>query len=210
MHGGMTSETTMARAYQRPMFADDLDLTLQHAWASLVRGVRDRGSPFHTPTVATIAPDGRPRMRTVVLRQADPGQRLLRFHTDLRSGKIAEIERDSRVSLHGYDKGDKFQVRVEGAASIHSDDEIADQAWAGSRLMSRACYGTQPGPGVPLKNESDFSIPSEESEINAGRTNFSAVLIRVESIETLYLDHAGHRRALFTLGETVTSQWLTP
>lgn len=206
----MVSETKTAQAYQRPMFPDDLDLTLKHAWASLVRGVRDRRSPFHTPTIATIAADGRPRMRTVVLRQADPAQRLLRFHTDLRSGKIAEIGRDPRVAFHGYDRGDKFQIRVEGIASIHSDDEIADRAWEGSRLMSRACYGTQPGPGDPLENESAFSIPSEASEINAGRMNFSVVLIRVETIETLYLDHAGHRRAIFRLGETVVSQWLTP
>lgn len=206
----MVIETKTAQGYQRPMFPDDLDLTLKHAWASLVRGVRDRRSPFHTPTIATIAVDGRPRMRTVVLRQADPAQRLLRFHTDLRSGKITEIGQDARVAFHGYDRSDKFQVRVEGIASIHSEDEIADQAWEGSRLMSRACYGTQPGPGDPLENEDDFAIPSEESEINAGRPNFSVVLIHVETIETLYLDHAGHRRAIFRLGDTATSQWLTP
>ena len=206
----MDGKTKNARGNQRPMFADDLDLTLQNAWASLVRGVRDRRSPFHTPTIATIAADGRPRMRTVVLRAADPVQRVLRFHTDLRSAKIVEIARDSRIALHGYDRADKLQIRVEGIASVHSDDGVADQAWEASRLMSRACYATQPGPGSPLENESDFFIPADEDEINAGRSNFSAVIIRVESIETLYLDHEGHRRAIFRLAEDMRPQWLTP
>jgi pyridoxamine 5'-phosphate oxidase len=75
----------------RPALADDLSLTLEEAWSRLTGGVRDRRSPFHTPAIATIGLDGRPRMRTVVLRGADAGQGVLRFHTDLRGGKVAEI-----------------------------------------------------------------------------------------------------------------------
>lgn len=207
----MGNETPLSPGHPvRPAFADDLALTLDEAWASLDRGVRNRRSAFHTPAVATVGLDGRPRVRTVVLRGADAGQRFLRFHTDIRGGKVAEIRREDRVALHAYDRGAKFQVRIEGRASVHADDAVADNAWEVSKLMSRACYGTQPKPGVALETEGDFSIPCEEEEINAGRENFSVVLIRVETIETLYLDHAGHRRAIFELGESLNARWLSP
>jgi pyridoxamine 5'-phosphate oxidase len=194
----------------RPAFADDLSLTLEEAWSRLTGGVRDRRSPFHTPAIATIGLDGRPRMRTVVLRGADAGQGLLRFHTDLRGGKVAEIHREPRLALHAYDPRAKFQIRAEGRASVHVDDSVADHAWDASKPMSRACYATEPEPGAPLESVEDFKIPSDEEDIDAGRANFCVVVLRVMTLETLYLDHAGHRRALFTSGSPVKSRWLAP
>jgi pyridoxamine 5'-phosphate oxidase len=208
----MSNETKSVRVepHERALFADDLALTLEEAWSRLTHGVRDRRSPFHTPAVATIGLDGRPRMRTVVLRGADAGQGTLRFHTDLRGAKVAEVRCDPRVALHAYDPRAKFQVRLEGRASIHFNDLVADKAWEASRLMSRACYATEPQPGTPLDEVGGFDIPSEENEINTGRVNFCVVLLHVATIETLYLDHAGHRRALFALGHPIDANWLTP
>ncbi|HSP24801.1 MAG TPA: pyridoxamine 5'-phosphate oxidase family protein, partial [Saliniramus sp.] len=130
--------------------------------------------------------------------------------TDLRGAKVAEIRREPRVALHVYDPRAKFQVRVEGRASLHFDDALADDAWDATRLMSRACYATEPEPGTPLDDVGAFHIPSEEDEINAGRANFCVVLIRAATIETLFLDHAGHRRALFRHGAGREPRWLTP
>jgi len=194
----------------RLTFVDDLGETLRHAWACLERGVKDRRSPFHTPSVATIGLDGRPRMRTVVLRDVDPAARTLRFHTDLRGLKVAEIARDPRVALHGYDARAKLQIRVEGRAVIHADEAVADEAWAGSRSMSRACYGVFPAPGTEMEEGGAFTLPGEEAEIDAGRSNFSAALIHAERIETLYLDHAGHRRAVFDVAAGGAGRWLAP
>lgn len=196
--------------FERPSFADDLEETLRHAWACLARGVNDRRSPFHTPSLATIGLDGRPRMRTVVLRGVDVAARTLRCHTDLRGLKVAEIARDPRVALHGYDARAKLQIRVEGSAVVHADDAIADEAWAGSRSMSRACYGVAPAPGSEIEAPGAFRLPSEAAEIDAGRPNFSAALIHVERIETLYLDFGGHRRAAFDVAAGGAGRWLTP
>ncbi len=208
------SEKTMRREtgqpYHRPDFADDLDATLRHAWACLTRGVKDRRSPFHTPSIATLGLDGRPRMRTVVLRAVDVAARNFRFHTDIRGLKVAEIKRDPRVALHVYDARDKFQLRMEGRAEIVGEGETADAAWDGSRMMSRACYATQPAPGTEMDAPDGFALPKSDAEINAGRENFSAVVVTVERIETLYLDHAGHRRAAFDLAAQGTGVWLTP
>lgn len=192
-----------------PAFAHDLAETLAHAWASLSRGVADRRSAFHTIGVATIGRDGRPRLRTVVLRAVEPSAARLRFHTDARADKIAELAADPRIALHGYDPGGKLQIRVEGRAVVHVGDVVADAAWAASRPMSRDCYGTRPAPGTPVSAPDAFALPADEAERAAGRPNFRAVIVAVETIETLYLARSGHRRARFDIrtGEAV---WLVP
>jgi pyridoxine/pyridoxamine 5'-phosphate oxidase len=86
----MPSKDTYGRRKQAQCLAcyDDLEGTLAYAWGLLERGVSDRHSPIHTPTVATIGGDGRPSIRTVVLRDCDLDARMLRFHTDRRAPKL--------------------------------------------------------------------------------------------------------------------------
>ncbi|RVU21856.1 pyridoxamine 5'-phosphate oxidase family protein [Methylobacterium oryzihabitans] len=193
-----------------PPFYDDLDATLAEAWRLLADGAAHRRGAFHTPSLATVGLDGRPRLRTVVLRAVDPAQRRLRFHADRRSDKVGEIARDPRVSLHVYEAGAKIQVRIEGVARLHHDDAVADAAWAGSRPISRACYGIAPGPGTPLDAGGGYAMP-EGDPGEAGRAQFTAVAVAVERFDVLYLAHAGHRRSRFALGsEGVRGEWITP
>lgn len=193
-----------------PTFYNDLAETRAQAWALLARGVADRRSPFHAPTVASLGLDGRPRARVVILRGCDVAAGTLRFNTDRRTEKFAEFANDPRVSLTGYDTGSKIQIRVEGVASLHIDDAVADAAWEASRPFSRICYGTAPAPGTLLDDGRDFSLPSADSDIAAGRANFSTVVIKAGTLEWLYLAHAGHRRARFDVGAGLTGVWLTP
>ncbi len=193
-----------------PSFYDDLAETRAQAWALLARGVADRRSPFHAPTLATVGLDGRPRARVVILRACDSARAMLRFNTDRRTAKFAELAANPLVALTGYDAGAKIQIRIEGRASLHVDDEVADAAWASARPFSRICYGTAPAPGTLLEAAGDFSLPSEDAEIAAGRENFSAVMIEVEALEWLFLAHAGHRRARFGGTSAADGVWLTP
>ena len=103
------------------------------------------------------------------------------------------------LALHVYDARGKFQLRMEGRAQVLAEGEIAEAAWEGSRMMSRACYATRPAPGTQMDAPDGFFLPESDAEIDAGRENFSAVIVTVERVETLYLDHAGHRRAAFDL-----------
>jgi hypothetical protein len=193
-----------------PAFRDDLEATLAEAWRLLARGVADRRHGFHHPVLATVGTDGRPRARTVILRSADAAGRTLRFHTDVRSDKVAELAREERVALHFYDAGAKVQVRIEGRCSLHADDTVAEMAWAQSRPMSRACYGTEPGPGLPIPAADAFTLPGE-GETDAGRANFRAIVVSAESLEWLWLAHGGHRRALFRFGTAAApARWLVP
>jgi pyridoxamine 5'-phosphate oxidase len=188
-----------------------LDETVSLAWAMLSRGVADRRSAFHAPMLGTVGTDGGARVRVVILRGCRPAERQLRFHTDLRTEKIAEIRRCPKVALTGYDAGAKVQIRVEGVATLHVDDAIADEAWAGSRPFSRVCYGTAPAPGTQIAAPDSFSLPADDSAIAAGREHFCAATIQVGRLEWLYLAHGGHRRARFEWhGEDLEACWLAP
>lgn len=176
----------------RPTAPATLDEALQAAFGLLARAVADRHSPLHTPTLATVAADGGPSLRTVVLRAFDPATRRLRLHTDRRSAKTAEIAAEPRVMLHGYDPGAQVQLRLAGRARLHLDDAEADAAWAASRVMSRLCYAAPDPPGAVLP----APAPAPE-DAEGGRGNFAAVTVVFESLDWLMLAHAGHRRARF-------------
>jgi pyridoxamine 5'-phosphate oxidase len=197
---------------QIPAFYEDLAETLAESWRLLARGVADRRSPFHHPTVATIGVDGAPQLRTVILRGCAGPERTLRFHTDARSAKVREIARDARVSLQFYDPSAKIQLRASGRAVAHRDDSVADAAWENTRTFSRQCYGIMPGPGSSIDACAAFTLPDDsEQGTLPGRANFVAVTVHVTRLEWLYLASAGHRRAHFTWdGDALRAGWLAP
>lgn len=192
---------------------DDLEATLAEVWRRLGAGASTRRSAFHHPTIATIGPDGAPRLRTMILRGVEPEIRRLRLHTDIRAGKVAEIAANPHVAVHVYDPGMKLQVRMMGIATISHGDPVARTAWQNSQPMSQACYGTRPAPGTPIGSAGDFVLPDSHSPERAeGEVNFAVLRISVETMETLYLAHGGHRRGAFAWegASLVRKDWLAP
>ena len=191
----------------------DLDSCLAACWAMLARGAADRRSPCHHPSVATIGTDGRPRVRIMILREAEAGARLLRFHTDMRAEKVADLAADPRVSVLVYDSGAKTQIRLEGRATIHAGDAIARRAWQESRRMSRACYATLPATGTPIPHGDAYALPDPDDAVVApGEAHFAVLRVAVDALEWLWLAHSGHRRARHRLAPdgTFRSEWLVP
>ncbi|MBP0463265.1 pyridoxamine 5'-phosphate oxidase family protein [Roseomonas sp. PWR1] len=180
---------------------------LDSAFRLLARGVADRRSPFHTPTLATVATDGTPNLRTVVLRAFDPATRRIRIHTDRRSAKVAEIAARPRVMLHGYDAGAQVQLRIAGDATLHLDDAEAEAAWAGSRAMSRMVYATPHAPGATL--DTPTAAPQDAE---GGRENFAVVTFILDRLDWLLLAHEGHRRARFAWdgAGALSAAWVAP
>ncbi|MEL6059633.1 MULTISPECIES: pyridoxamine 5'-phosphate oxidase family protein [unclassified Methylobacterium] len=194
-----------------PAFYDDLDASFAEAWRLLAEGAALGRSGFHLPALATLGADGVPRLRTVVLREADPETGTLRFHCDRRSDKAAEIADNPACALMAYDAAAKIQIRVEGHATLHTDDAVAEAAWAGSRAMSRVCYAAEPAPGTALPAGGAYTLPDESAAATTGRPHFAAVLVRAARLDFLFLDRRGHRRAAWHRREAGWhAAWLAP
>jgi 3-hydroxyisobutyrate dehydrogenase len=183
-------------------------------WLRLVNGAIKSRDPFHTPCVATID-SGEVNMRTVVLRKALTTVRELRFHTDIRSKKWKELTINNSISALFYDASSRIQLRVKGKAVLHFNNDITAEAWKKTALSSRRCYLTNESPssfsaiptsGLTEKIEQE-NFTLEESEV--GKEHFGIVAIQVESIEWLWLHHAGHRRAFFDYVNDCNS-WMIP
>lgn len=179
----------------------------------LSRAVADRRAPMHTPSVATLGLDGRPRARVVVLRAFDASARALRFHTDVRSEKFHEVSADPRIALLFYDASLKVQLRVEGEATLHHGDALAEKAWQDSQAMSRHCYATMPAPGSAIEEGSAFHVPIGRELTDDGKPHFVAVVTHFNRLEWLWLGSDGHRRARFEWRANAIepfAEWLVP
>lgn len=196
--------------------AETLDEALGQVIALWAGAAGDRHSPMHTPVVTTVL-DGQPSPRIMVLRAVDQHCTGLRFHTDLRSPKVAQIGAGAPVAVIGYHPEQRIQTIVRGTAHVEHVGDIADTAWATSALSSRRCYLAENAPGTQVGTATS-GLPQDlllraptlvESE--AGRANFSVLLINVHELEWLKLTSCGNRRAVFTRsGEDWHGQWITP
>ncbi len=196
---------------------NDLNVVLEDIWQRLVRGKAERHSPFHTPIVASVDANNAPHQRVMVLRKVDRGAAFLRFHTDVRAGKTAQLAANNSVNVIGYDAGAKVQIRVSGLASLATSGEAADAAWVASAPSSRRCYLAEQAPstvsevatsGLPPAFEARVPTPAETE---AGRHNFSVLTVNIHRLEWLHLASDGHRRAVFEqVGGAWKGQWLVP
>ncbi len=186
----------------------------QDCWNRLVIGAIKSRNPFHTPSVATLS-KGEVSMRTVVLRKALPEERELRFHTDVRSIKWDDLMINPAISALFYDADARVQLRIKGTAELHHENDITAKAWETTTLSSRKCYLTLHSPSsFTDSSTSGLSEDIEQekftlSESEVGYANFGIVSIRVQSIDWLWLNHSGHRRAFFDYTDG-SFQWMIP
>lgn len=186
----------------------------QDCWSRLVTGAKKSRTPFHTPSIATLA-NGEVSLRTVVLRKTLTVERELRFHTDIRSPKWNELLINPSISALFYDASERIQLRVKGKAVLHHTNDLTAKAWETTSLSSRKCYLTLHSPSnfadsstsglTEYIEQENFTLA--ESEV--GYENFGIVSILVQSIDWLWLNHAGHRRAFFDY-EKNKNQWMIP
>ncbi|HEY0657788.1 MAG TPA: pyridoxamine 5'-phosphate oxidase family protein [Pyrinomonadaceae bacterium] len=204
---------TQKSIWEKPISHGEI---LKNIWKHLDLGTLERSHPFHTPVFGTIS-GGEPNLRVVVLRRFWRRLPRLAFHTHLGSPKIKEIQTNPNVSWVFYHPKEKLQFRIKGTASIHKDDELAEEQWAATEFFSRRCYigeaptqeSKKPTSGLP-ENLIDREPTREESE--AGRANFVVISSTIEKIDCLELAVKGHRRSLFAWNENgqIETKWLTP
>ena len=184
----------------QPAYYENLEEIQNKYWSMLNDAVTNRSSSFRIP-VFICAHQDEVDGRIVVLRKSDRENKLLQFHTDLRSPKVDILKNNNKASLLFYDKEEKIQLRVKVNCVVNHNNEITEQSWSKTAHISRKCYLVNNGPGTETDEPSSglsediekSGFTMEQSE--EGYKNFTVIQCNIESIEWLYLAAKGHRRA---------------
>lgn len=183
---------------------------IDKVWTALESATTQRGSPFAIVQAATIGLDGSPMVRTVVLRNVSRQHNSVCFHSDLRAAKIAELRRDSRISLVGYDRGKGVQIRMTGTAHLITDGPVKESLWNSATVDTRSLYQSATPPGMPLDATNATRVEHEDPDDNAYK-NFCVVNVSLTFIDFLQLHPIAHERAQLHLREHAwTGIWVTP
>ena len=148
--------------------------------------------PFKYVTLSTS--DGtNVNSRYVVLRKFTDSNSFIIF-TDTRSEKMQDLKSNDNCNLLFYHNGKKLQVRVNGKAIIHKNDESTKQYWAGVKGNSDKAYTSLIPPGEKIKN------PQEAFQWDETLTSSQFVVLEILpiKIEALQLNRDEHIRAKFS------------
>ncbi len=187
------------------------------SWRLLQAAVHDRSCGWRLPALATCS-NREVRQRTVVLRKVDDQPRRIFVHTNIRSPKLKSINNNPNVSWLVYDAVRQVQLQLTGLATVHTDDDIAEQIWQDETELSLRGYlapyvpGTvQSAPESNLPDDVGQRIPQRE-ELSKARANFAVISSAVDTADWLLLRPDGNLRARFTYeaGAVSTVDWLAP
>lgn len=166
---------------------------LASTWLALAEATTRR-TPYTLAALATVAADGSPRLRSVILRDCDPVAGSVAFATDARSAKVGEIRDDPRVALTVYDDGTGVQVRLEGRAGVVADPAERRRRWDALGAHTRRGYGSPVAPGTPL---GPGAPPAEPDDEDAWFGRVAWVEVRVDRVDRLDVSADPHDRAVF-------------
>ncbi|WP_437230710.1 pyridoxamine 5'-phosphate oxidase family protein [Planctomicrobium sp. SH661] len=185
-------------------------------WRELAFACENMQHGWRLPVLANVFQQT-VRQRIVVLRHVLEESAEFVVHTDLRSPKFLQLRENPRVSWLFYDPESRVQLTVQGAVTLHTDDDFAQEQWAGSSLTNRIAFLAEKAPGTPADSPSvnvpeniRNRIPTPE-ESAAGRENFAVIVSTVETFDLLFIRRSGNLRAQFTRnGDHWIRTWLEP
>lgn len=159
------------------------------------KGVHEKGHPFRFGVLGTVDSKHTASLRTVVIRNVSDTLNLT-FYTDARSNKLVHIKENNQVSLLFYNPDQLLQIKVEGLASIISDEAILKKYWSGIPPNLRKDYTTQIAPGSSISNPNKVECLKKEN-------HFCMVEIEPFSIEYLKLNTPYHTKVQFSKKENI-------
>ena len=186
---------------------DQISETLSTAESILDNAVDNAKTLFHTLILSSLD-EGKIASRVVVLREFNSKERYLRFHTDARAPKIKHFQKNSNASILGYDPALKIQLKLQGNVEVHLKDDVTIASWNESTTRSKKCYSVEGGSSLEIDYPAEYDI--RDVNIEDGYLNFAVIKFTYTSLEFLYLKSSGHRRAVHSWDEELTSNWLVP
>ncbi len=184
------------------------------SWTRLREAADSPLHPMRLLNLATIAGDGTPDARLMVLRGANRGRGRIWFYTDRRSEKVGHLRERPAVCAVAYDPEDRVQLRIRGTALIHESSPLAEEHWTHTSTVIRWLFASPDAPGLPLR-QPDPRLMSMKQAMNAGieetaRDNFAVVETDVKSIEWLQVTDDQQRRAIMHAATAWAVQPLAP
>jgi pyridoxamine 5'-phosphate oxidase len=178
-----------------------LEAIAAEIWVQLGSAPRDRAHAWRTPVLATT--DGQVAdARSVILREVDPLTQTLRFFSDERSPKVAQLLSHPGGTLVMWSPVLAWQLRCRVRLTLEDDGLAVSSRWARVKLSPAAQdYLSPQAPGMPLPTT---AAPSHEA---VARSHFAVINAQVLSIDWLELHPDGHRRAVF---EGSSARWIQP
>lgn len=174
-------------------------------WQALNAVADTPDAAWRTPTLSTIALDGSPDARTVVLRSADAAARELRLFADARSPKVEQLSANGRAAVTFWDPKTQIQLRVAGECVRLYDDEVIRAAWKHVPESNRINYCTALSPGSSIES------PAADHLASDGVDNFAVLAFIAQSFDWLWLDRTSHKRCRFDLSfPNAERTWLVP
>ena len=188
------------------------------AWKKLVNGSVKKKNGFRTMCVGTVDVNNSAALRIVVNRKVDEPQKTIYFHTDNRSRKFSDLQKDNRITLLFYDARQRVQIVVKATAAIHTSDTVSQERWKATSPQARLGYMTIEVPNTKseqptLGYEERFaSTKPTDAESDLFQENFTVIACSVYELEFLYLDFHGNRKANFQYenGVLVQGHWAVP
>lgn len=177
-------------------------------WRQPFEAALQRNAPQAEVQVATVAPEGSPAVRTVLLRgvsvEGNPY-----FFTDARSRKADHLRQNPRLSLLAWFPKTGEQFRLSGAARLHGWH--AEGAWAELRQRAWAALAPHehqpflgPPPGQLLLPRLDRPVPPGPPQ------EFLVVSLEVTEADWLVEGAPPTRVGCRKVGSTWVDQLLTP
>ena len=170
-------------------------------WQALARGAAEADHAMHLVALATVAEDGGPAARFVVLRAADPAEAWLEVHTDIETVKVAEVRARGVATILAWDPVSGLQARARARVEIRTGEEVRAQ-WEAVPPTARVSYGTEPAPGTVIPGPLAYDKPPVFER-------FAVLRLVVEDLDLVDLNEP-HRRAVFSRPDGFAGAWLAP
>ena len=178
--------------------------------------LKNSAHPYRTFSLATID-EKMPSLRTVVLRDFSLEKNYFDCHSDLRSPKIKQLEKNNEFSALFYSSEKKIQLRFKGTVEIFHKNSITKQRWDNVTPSSKRCYM---GPFSPsdileeyhpnIPDNVQFQDPTDQDSIS-GYNNFVIIRCHFNEIDFLKLKYSGHQRCKFIFDkEKINVSWVAP
>jgi pyridoxamine 5'-phosphate oxidase len=174
-------------------------------WSAMVRATKDKHHAWRTPVLATVASHGADA-RTVVLREVDAQTRELRFFSDARAEKVAQLQTQARATLLMWSPQLSWQLRLRVNVSVQTEGLAVSSRWARLRLSPAAQDYLAPlAPGSVFRTPG--GAPEPATQVSEERHHFALLTACVLAMDWLELHASGHRRAMF---DEQGARWLVP